>query len=173
MIYYKMLFDENDRYGVAYIKDGPELFILPDDGLVIEWHPIRFELRDGIRSDFLANDIGCRLCSEDLKHILQKHSSPNDSLQWLPVCVCDGGVDYRYWILHLPNQPDVLQKDATIFAGKYVVKAVLAESLVNGHHVFAYPQAGELAIFVSSEVKNAVEASRLTGMEYSKIPIRR
>src|SRR5262245_43219392 len=155
--YYKVLFQEEQNLGVGHSIEQSDLFFLPDTGKVTNWKPIILELRDGDYPDYLASNLGCRLCSERLKTVLDEHASPSDSLQWLEVLVNKQGGDRRYFILHFPEPPDVLDKKKTMFAGDFVVKAVLSRDAIGGHRVFAYPKCGCLPLFISDEVKRHIQ----------------
>src|SRR6516165_2778709 len=106
--YYKVRFQEEDRLGVGHTVEKRDLFFLPDSGKVDRWQPLVLELRDGDYPDYLASNLGCRLCSERLKGILHSRASPADVLEWLEVVVRKYDQDRRYFILHFPQPPDVL-----------------------------------------------------------------
>jgi hypothetical protein len=167
-LYYQVLFDEKAVYGVAETVSKVGLFTLPYGGVVEDWQPLVLALREGEFSDYLSSNLGCRLCSDRLKGILQKCASPDDKLQWLAVEVHRGAEQRDYWILHFPVPPDVLNKGKSILAGDFVVKPVLSEGAIGQHQVFAYPKAGEMKLFVAEPVKRAIEAAGCTGMELSR-----
>jgi hypothetical protein len=169
--YYKVLFQEEESLGIGHTVESRDLFFLPDTGTVDGWQPLVLELREGDYPDYLACNLGCRLCSERLKDILQSRASPSDVLEWLEVVVRKQGQERRYFILHFPQAPDVLDKKKTIFAGDFVVKAVLSKDAVAGHQVFAYPKCGCLPLFISEEVSRAIDEEQCTGMEFSKLPV--
>lgn len=184
-LYYQILYGGveggDDGYGVAYLPIGqavggcfhaPRIFHLPYIGVVTEWKTLTLELRDGGYPDYLASNIGSRMCSTRLKDILQSLAAPIDELHWLPIEVTLGTESRPYWILHFPNPPDVLNKERTIFAGCCVVKPVLAKEVVGNHQVFSYPRAGQLKLFVSEQVKRAIEAAGCTGGHFSRSAMR-
>jgi hypothetical protein len=181
-MYYQVLFDDEGVYGVAYTDKNQETgpcfpppggFGLPYAGIVEDWQPLALELREGDFADYLASNLGCRLCSDRLKSILESHASPADELQWLVTEVHRRAEKHVYWILHFPNPPDVLNKSKTLFVDgtDVVVKPVLSKDATAGHQVFAYPEAGELTLFVGEPVKRAIEAAGCTGMELSRAPL--
>jgi hypothetical protein len=171
--YYEILFQEETHLGVGYTVAESDLFFLPDTGKVKNWNPIILELRDGQYPDYLASDLGCRLCSKRLKDVLAAEASASDSLQWLDVLVRTQYEERLYFILHFPEPPDVLDKRKTIFAGDtdVVVKAVLSRDAVTGHKVFAYPKCGCLPLFISKDVKRRIRVEKCTGMDIPKVPI--
>ena len=169
--YFKVLFDDKGVFGVAHTVEKRDLFMLPYAGIVEDWQPMTLELRQGAFADYLASNLGCRLCSDRLRNILQSHSAPEDHLQWLAVEVRRGSQNRTYSILHFPNPPEVLNKDRSIFAGDFVVKPVLSRDAIGCHRVFSYPKSGELRMFIAEPVKRAIEAAGCTGMELSPAPV--
>jgi hypothetical protein len=165
--YYQVLFCDKYCSGVASTSQNQQLFTLPYVGAVEFWVPIVLELREGDFSDYLSSTLGCRLCSPRLRNILDEYRSVDDEIQWLPVTVRKGEMACVYAVLHFPHPPDVLNKDKSIFAGEFVVKPVLSRTAVENHHVFAYPKAGEAKLFISGQVKMAIESAGCTGMELS------
>ena len=169
--FYKVLFDEQPDLGVAQTLAERDLFFLPYSGRVSDWQPPTLELRDGGYPDYLASTLGCRLCSDKLRSILDAHAGPADELQWLPVRVRSGRQERPFFVLHFPSPPDVLDKTETIFAGSFVVKAVLSDSAVADYRVFGYPECGELPLLIAEDVKIAIERERCTGMEMAPVPV--
>jgi hypothetical protein len=173
--YYQILFDDQEGLGVARTLVKGELFFLPDVGEVRNWNEPILELQNGDYPDYLASNLGCRMCSVCLKDILARYASPADRLQWLPVSVCKQGEERPYFILHFPAPPDVLDKDRTLYAGDHkemVVKPVLYAAHAEPHSVFSYPRGGELTLLISTAVKRAIEAEGCTrGMEIAKVRV--
>lgn len=171
--YYGVFFNGDDKYGYAEtIGQHIDEFELPDTGLVNNWNPIKLRLVDGEIVDYLGSDLTCRLCSERLTEILQHSATKDDAIQWLPVKVEHGSRNLLYSILHFHNPPDVLCQKETIFAGDFVAKPVFLRRRIENHHVFSYPTAGELKLFVSKPVKLAIEAAKCTGMVFEKTAVR-
>lgn len=169
--YFKVLFGEDGVWGTAQTAEKGDLFALPYVGAVETWQPLTLELRKGEFADYLSSNLGCRLCSDRLKHILQSCASSDDELQWLAVEVYRGTEMHAYWILHFPNPPDVLHGDRSIFAGNFVVKPVLSKDAIGSHQVFSFPKGGDLPLFIDERVKRAIEAAGCTGMEFSQAPV--
>jgi hypothetical protein len=171
--YYQVLFPEAEEpFGVAWAEERQELFFLPESGCVEGWKPLTMQLRDGEFSDYLGNNLGCRLCSPKLRSILETRASASDRLQWLNVFVTLSDDIREYFILHFPTPIDCLDPLHTIRSGDFVVKPVLAAAAVSGHDVFTYPGSGELCWFVSDTVKGAIKSARCTGLMLSKAPMR-
>ncbi len=171
MAYYRILFLEEEHLGVGHTTIQKELFFLPDAGKVENWKPIVLELKDGGYPDYLASNLGCRLCSERLKAILADNASPSDVLEWLEVVVKSGSMARPYFILHFPEPADVLDRNESTLVDDFVVKPVLADAAAKGHHVFAYPKCGCLPLFVSDNVRRKILTANCTGIEFSRLPV--
>jgi hypothetical protein len=172
-IYYDILFKDDRSLGVAYtINKSDADFDLPYLGKVVKWSPMILDLRNGEYPDYLASNLGLRICSQRMKEVLEEKATKYDELQWLEVRIRKGKEERSYYILHFPNPPDVLNKTASILVDEdVVVKPVLSPSLTKIHSVFCYPYSS-ITLFISSEVKDAIEAAGLTGVEISKVPCR-
>ena len=66
---------------------------------------------------------------------------------------------------------DVVNKEASIMAGNFVVKPVLNLSCLDSHKVFTYPESGELRFYVEQSVRDKILESGCTGLEFSKTPV--
>src|SRR5262249_41110012 len=112
-----------------------------------------------------------RLCSAKLRSILESNAGVADMLQWLEIAVCGLGEKRTYHILHFPAPPDVLDHDKTLYQPKHVVlKPVLSQEKAKSHHVFTYPQAGGLKLFVSRRVRTAIRTGACTGIQFTTMP---
>ena len=169
---YQILFDDKGVYGVAESTENSDLFILPNEGVIEDWEPLRLKITEGEFADYLANDLGVRLCSENLKNLLQKHATHYDKIQWLPVEVEKDEEIRIYSILHFPKSPDILNHNNSIYAGDFVVKPVFLKEAISRNNVFSYLKAGNLKLFISEPVKLAIEDERCTGMEISRAPVK-
>ncbi len=172
--YYEVLYKDDQAFGVAYAPENTDLFLVPNSGQAVKsWETIRLTLREGIYTDYPANDLGGRLCSEKLKTIIEENRSKNDVLQWLKAIVADAkGEERDYYILHFPVEHDVLDKKKTIFAdGDFVVKAVISLEAAKNHEVFTHPTGGRITLIVSGRVKERIESEACIGMVFSLVPI--
>jgi hypothetical protein len=170
MNYYYMGIREDGTFGIAYVPKGTPLLPLPKTGRVESWKAIVLTLREGSFSDYLANDRAFALCSRKLCGILDRTKSEHDEVQWLPALVRkDGGEEKEYFILHLPQAHDVLDKEKTVF-GPYdtIIKPVISRKLAEGHHVFTFIGAGGHTFFVSDRVRRAVQAAKCVGVSFER-----
>ena len=159
------------KYGVAYAPEGPPLFVLPETGPAKGWKTMVLTLKDGVFSDFLTNNLGCPLCSEKLKNIIDKTSSAHDEIQWLPTIVADekGKEEKKYFILHFPTEYDILdRKKSIIVEDDFVVKPVISKKLAANHAVFTFLGEGQGRFFISERVKEAIEKEGCLGIVFEK-----
>lgn len=163
-------FEDNDAQAVAR-DSNPDLFFLPDHGIVEHWAGRDLTLSEGVITDYLASDMGCRMCSEKMRGVLDESRSENDHLQWLPVVVHAGKESLTYYILHLPTPLPILDKDRTLYAagGRAVVKPVIDPKAAEGHAVMAYPGAGQLGLVVNEATMKALKRAGCTGMSFSRM----
>lgn len=171
--YYRISKPGCGDWGVAYALDYDDILFLPYSGLVENWTPLHFELRDGGYADYLSSDICQRFCSERFRSLLDLHATEHDEIQWLETVIRKGSAERPYYILHFPNPPKVLDKRHTIFSvGDAVVKPILSKKKAVKHAIFSFPKDEGVCLFISEEVKSAIEAAGITGIEISRAPSR-
>jgi Immunity protein family (Imm11) len=162
-----------DREGapVAYGTDDPERDqLLAEPGHVDNWPELKLAVHGGQPTDYLANNVGARLCSVLLRDLLDQRRSSDDEVQWLDVEVVDQiGTKHNYYLLHLVSHPDVLDPQRTIRArGEFVVKPVLSRARVGNHRVLSFPGA-TTRLIVADDVKRAIEGAACTGVDFEAV----
>jgi hypothetical protein len=170
---YAMSFPEEDEdyepFGVAYINPTDSDVSLPENGQQVhKWKVINFDLRMGGFADYLANDLGGRLCSEQLKNIIEANKSLNDSIAWLEAEVANATDRRTYWFLYFPINADVLNHKMTKFVGSLIIKPAFDQSRTQKYNIFGLPEVKGYDIFVSSTMKTAIESAHLTGLSFSE-----
>lgn len=158
---------------VAYGIDDPERDeLLVEPGRVEGWVPLEVEVRGGAPTDYLANNVGVRLCSERLKEALEQASTGADEFQWLDAEVLDeAGTRHKYYVLHFPALPEVLDPERTITSrGWFVVKPVVARSRVGQHCVFSFP-GGTSRTVITDQVRKAIEQAGCTGVDFAPVAV--
>jgi hypothetical protein len=172
MKFYSLYPEENDEHGVAYAPEGLTFKVLYRKGVIAEWHPIAFTLRDGAFTDYQWNSLGWHMCSEKLKRILAECAGADDAIQWLPVSVrAAAGEERPYYVLHLPKPSDVLSKTRTIMSGvDVVVKPVLDASRIGDRRIFTYSDEGVM-VYVDASTRKRVRAANITGLDFLPVPV--
>lgn len=157
---------------VAYGTDDPARDRLLDEpGRPDHWPLLDLTVDEGVPTDYLANNVGVRLCSPRLRAILDGGAGPADELQWLDARVIDHHGSQPYHVLHFPTVPDVLDRDRTIWVDdELVVSPVIASGKVADHRIFTIPGGGGRVI-VASAVRHAIRAARCTGISFSSVVV--
>lgn len=165
--YYFITWVEEEALGIGYAEEGYQFDFLSEGRYYPDWEPVLFTLKDGSYADYQANDLGWPLCSEKLRKIIEQNASLDDSIQWLAARVVGPGGEQRgYYILHLPERLDVLDKKRTLFAeGDVVVKPYFSVEAIGSHRVFSF-HGGQFRVVVSAEVRNAILSESCTGIDF-------
>ena len=175
MKYYAIGFPQDSPYGVGVTSDGERFSFLdvPDSGRITHWEPILLNLKEGGFSDYQGSNPVCRLCSEKLKSIIENCKSAQDEIQWLPMLVRDEqGEEREYFILHFPEEPDVIDwKNSITVDRRVVVKPVFSLRKIGEHKVFNYPSGAFLGFIISEDVKKEIEKANCNGFVVSKVPL--
>lgn len=164
---------DRDGAPVAYGVDDPDRDqILAEPGTVDDWDALELEVKGGEPTDYLANNVGVRLCSARLRDVIEQQRCDDDRLQWLEVQVVDeAGVKHPFFVLHLVSHPDVLDPQRTITArGSFVVKPVLSGAKAVGHRVFSFAGA-TTRLVIADVVRRAILDAGCTGVDFAKVPV--
>ena len=86
--FYEVLYSSDRAYkpfGVAHTPRELDFFTHPVNGQKIEhWQKIFFDLKEGKFADYLANDYGVRVCSENIKQIIEETRNAEDDIEcWM------------------------------------------------------------------------------------------
>ena len=165
-------------YGVAYVPEDTPFSPLPRTGRVEDWETMVLMLKEGDYSDYLANDRPFDLCSPKLRDVLDNTKSEYDELQWLRAIVRkESGEEREYYILHLPQGYDVLDKEKTVYLSAVdklhnnPIKPVISRKLAEKHHVFKFEGASSIRLSVSERVKKAIQDAKCEGIRFEREPV--
>ena len=172
--YYRVTYVSDNEYkdfGVAYAPEEADLFLVPPSGdRVVDWKPIQFDLIEGGFCDYLANDSGVRLCSENLMSIIEQNKSERDDIQWLQAKVKAGKTGCKmYYILHFPINLAVVDENKSLTLGNVVVKPVFNANVVRNYGIFTLPNSEGMIFFVSGKLKEVIEKSDLKGFCFEEV----
>lgn len=170
MNYYYLSVKETKIYGIAYVSKGTDLFPLPEAGLVDVWDTMLLTLKDGPFSDYIANDRCFNLCSRKLRDVIDKSKSGYDELQWLPAKVrSEEGEQREYFIMHLPRQYDVLDRERTVYGPQNtIIKPVISRRLAEKHDVFTFIGGSSVRLFISERVKKNIQTAKCKGVVFER-----
>jgi hypothetical protein len=165
--YYFLHYTTEETLGFGYTEEVYEFDHLKEGQRYENWVPPTFMLKNGGYADYQVNDLDWPLCSEKLKNIIEQYASPHDIIQWLGArVVSQEGEKRDYYVLHLPDRPDVLNKKKTVFAAEdVVIKPYFSGKAVSNHCVFSYPDGG-FHVVVSEEVLDAILSAGCTGLDF-------
>lgn len=162
---FSVYYADDDTRGVAYAEPGWNIM---RSGVCVEsWVPIVLQLKHGKFADYLANNMGVRLCSTEMRNVINENRTSNDKIQWLDVNVtdCEGGPK-GYWILHFPRNYPIVNERNSSFSGKRLVQAVIDSASARKYRIFTLPGTFGPTMFVSNDMKCALEQAYLTGIAF-------
>jgi len=168
-MYYYLERIEDPAFGVGYTSKSYSFDTLSEGKYYSDWDIVTFYLRDGGFADYQANDLDWPLCSAKLKAIIDTNTSPLDHIQWLSAKVVSvDGMEREYFILHIPERVDMIDRQKSTYAGDFVVRPYFNILAIGEHQVFSFP-GGEFSVIVSERIKNAVLANGCVGIDFSEI----
>lgn len=141
-------------------------------GLIEEWPERRYRI-DGEFADLQPEIRALKLCSPELRRVLDSHRSPADSLQWLPATVESMSGEQRpYWVLHFPEFPDVLDVEKSTFeeyeGERFYDSAVLDLRKAARHSVMPSPERFATAFMIAEPVMRALVEAGLSGLTFDR-----
>ena len=166
---------EKKEYGVAYSVKDSDPDILPKGGNWVDnWEDIVYKLEDGGSADYLADDLGARLCSERLRGVVDENKSETDKIQWLRAMVLDAEDQKReYYILHFPEDFPIVNKNKSLISGQTIIKPVLDIKVIRGHNIARIPISSIHGgrYFVSDTLRKAIKKAKITGIGFLQVPL--
>ena len=167
---------EISGYGVAYSIVNEPQDILPKSGVPVDsWEPIFYKLKEGSYADYLADNIGARLCSPKLKDVIEKNLSGCDIIQWLKAYIVDTqNNQIEYSILHFPVNFSIINNKESVMVGEVVVKPVLKLNAVRDHNILkeCIPKIYGGRFFVSKHLMQNIIKEDITGIGFSPVGVR-
>lgn len=103
-----------------------------------------------------------------MRKVVDQVLGPMDSVQWLRSIVVDlFGTEHPYFVLHLPENLDVLDDARAGKVGDFVVKPVFSVVKSNGHNLMRVPES-IATLIVSEELRHALLTATCTGVEFEE-----
>jgi hypothetical protein len=170
--YFYISWIEKDNIKAARAPEGTLSFELAKEIKGKDELPFVIHLDDDEKLvDYLPNTIAWPLMSEKLKNIIIDHLTGKEGLSWIVARVRHGDFEIKYYIPKFNQSLDVLEASKTIFAGKdFIVKAHLSLNKVKNYSFFPIPDLPFTSrIVVSEELKQKIEKSCLTGINFEKV----
>jgi hypothetical protein len=118
-------------------------------------------------TDFPRTTVSCSLHSQRMREVIDQHLGTNDQLQWIPSTLRHGdGQEERYWILHFPHTPDVLNMELSTWGENGVpMRWVIQEDKLAGHEFFPACR----NIIVSHRLVTALRKAGITGINPKRV----
>ena len=167
--YFAVYGSRDDSLGVAYVErpDDDEVYSRRS-GQIVQWSPVNLILRDGELCDYPATDLGAMVCSGKMRKILENYVAPSDNLQWLDVRIVAAERVDSFYILHFPEEPDVLDLERSVFDEFGVVRPVISNRKAELHGVFVREK-GDKGFVVSDRAKKGMEDAGLRGLVFERV----
>lgn len=158
--------------GVAFVDEGFGSFMVSKNGVrVKKWKTLGFELRNGIYTDYLPNNVGARLCSQKLENIIEMTRTSKDDIQWLDAVVKSGDTLKDYYILHFPKLYEVLDLKYSIIDEGIIIKPILRSDAFRERHICSLPDKYGVEWYISKYLKAQIVKSKCTCISFTKMKV--
>lgn len=163
--------EDEDEGGVAVAStddiDDIEVLATKPDGSV------HFALKGANAQDYQANDLGWPLVSSRLRGHFEA-ARGGQRPRWHRVSVRTSNDVSDYFVPRFVETVDVLDLDRSKFVrgpiGDLLSKACLAATKIEGLDFFPLP-GSVVRLVVSERLKQSIEKSAMTGVDFSSVPI--
>jgi hypothetical protein len=132
------------------------------------------ELKD-VWFDYQPNSLAWPLMSEKFKSLIENNLTGKEQIDWIECKVKNGNEERPYFILRFNKMLDVLDLQKTMFVQgtDHIIKPVFASSKISLYSIFSKPSSHELwkitpGLYVSDDLKKAIQKAKLTGMDFDK-----
>jgi hypothetical protein len=153
---------------VAYAPTGVTFQRLYRREFIPHLTELIFNLKDGVATDYQANNLGWHMCSGQLKQIIDLLCIHEEKIQWLPVSLNVQGKLARYYLLHAFSAHDVLSKHFTIYSDDHLVKPVINASAAGNLNFFAVP-GDSVRLYASHIAKRKIQMAGVSGLKFLKV----
>jgi hypothetical protein len=150
------------------IKEGKNKIIIDNN----------LEELEEIWLDYLPNGFAWPLMSEKLKSVIQINLMKNEHIDWIECKVNNGNEERLYYVLRFNKMLDVLDIEETSFVSgtDVIIRPVFSFSKINGYTIFTLPSSHDLwripsGFYVSEKLKKEMQKEKLTGLDFSKVPV--
>jgi hypothetical protein len=120
-------------------------------------------------TDYLPNNLGARLCSDKLRHIIDSVKTENDEIQWLDTIVKSGDDSKSYSILHFLVNHDVVDLSHSIVDEDSIIMPVLYDDVFSDRHLCAVPGEYGVRWYVSQYLKKQIVKANCTCISFTKM----
>ncbi|GIQ61429.1 hypothetical protein Flavo103_45640 [Flavobacterium collinsii] len=131
-----------------------------------------------IWKDYMPNGFVWPLMSEKLKFVVEKNLTGNEHIDWIDCKVKKEDEERKYYILRFNKMLDVLNMEETTFVRgtDHIIRPVFSYSKIKDYNIFVKPSSHDLwrvpsGFYVSEKLKKEIEKEKLTGLDFSKVPV--
>ncbi len=164
MEYYFMLY--RDAPGVPVARAAPGTPLLPSEPAPLSV-PLVFRADSSHLTDYLANDLVVRLCSQRLREVIDAKRA-SEAVLWIPAAVeVPTGSQHVYSVLRLVPDPSILDPQRTLYArGEFVVRPIFRREALGTRPLVSFPTAS-VSLVVSAALRSALQQAGITGLEFA------
>jgi hypothetical protein len=167
MKYFYLSGVDNSKFGVAIAPKDIDLFLLPAQGEVQGWKIFEMRHTTGLFVDYMANDLGLRLCSPKLRKIIDETTGTSDIRQWLEVKIKYDDRMISYFILHFPDGFVKLNRKKTVYGPmETIIKAVFDGNEASLRTLFTYKGSSTQILAISEVLQKKIIDSECVGIEF-------
>lgn len=166
--YYYLHFVEDEGSIAVSLGEPPHEIAETKNGDVI-----KFSVDGEFVEDYQANDLGWPLMSLKMKSVIDRFCAPHENqLSWQPAAVTTGrGETISYYIPKFLDEIDVIDREKSKVIdgplGEVIIKACFSLDKVKKLDFFPLPKS-EIRLIVSDGLKNEIEKTPLSGIDFSK-----
>lgn len=121
----------------------------------------------GTLGHFPPTDVVGRLCSPELRHIIDSFTS--DAL-WLPATIHHNGAAKEYFFLHFTTIPDVIDPAKSQFVNGKLFRPYLSRDRVESYKVFILSKTTNL-IYVHKDVRATIQRASIKGLSFERVDV--
>jgi hypothetical protein len=149
-----------------YFKLTTRFFELPSKDVIIP----SFTLIEGYYADYLGNDLGWNMCSEQLMKVINSLKSDLDVIDWKEVQIYSEQHGVRpYYALFFPQYLHALDEEQTVYASGMIWEPALKKDIIKNHHIFKFKRTH--AFVISERIKEDIVSNGLSGMSFDEVKV--
>jgi hypothetical protein len=151
--------------------DPKRSLVLARAAEVDDWPPLEVAVEADELIDYLPNNVGPPLCSERMRGVIEQALGPLDHVQWLPAVVVDiFGTKHSYFVLHLPDDVDILDEAKSIIVDEdVVVKPVISLAKVKSRNLVRVRKSSTL--FLTEQLRQVLYAAHCSGVDFERAAV--
>jgi hypothetical protein len=124
--------------------------------------------------DYQPNSLAWPLMSETMKHIIEKHLTGNEGIDWISAKIKNNTESKYYHIPRFNKMLDVLDTEKTKFINGRVIKPYFSLLKIDNLSMFHKPTNLNLwkitpQLYVTEEIKTALQKAQITGIEFDEV----